>query len=386
MEEEQELIMLPGPTNVPPRVMRAMVKPIINHRGAKFREFYRELIQDLKYVFQTEGDVFPLTSSGTGGIECAVSNLVSDGDKVVVPVNGVFSARLAQTIKAFGGESVEIPVEWGDAVTPLQIKEALDRERDVKAVAVVYNETSTGVTTRRLKEIGELCDRRGCLLLVDAISILGGDELPVDEWKVDVCVVGSQKCLMAPPGLAAISISEKAWEAIKEGGKRRFYFDLLRYKEFLGKLETPYTPALPLFFALKEALEMIKEEGLEARFRRHASCAKAVYGALERANLTFYAKEEVRSNVVIAVNNPPKINGEEIRAKLLREHRVAIAGGMGKLKGTMLRIGVMGMVNASYIIRTISALEQALKELGHEFEFGEAALAAKRILEREKLL
>lgn len=385
MEEEQELIMLPGPTNVPPRVMRAMVKPIINHRGPKFRKFYRELIQDLKYVFQTEGDVFPLTSSGTGGVECAVSNIISDGDKVVVPVNGVFSARLAQTVKAFGGEAIEIPVEWGDAATPLQIREALDREKDVKAVAVVYNETSTGVTMRCLKEVGELCDKKGCLFVVDAISILGGDELPVDEWKVDVCVAGSQKCLMAPPGLAAVSVSEKAWEAIKRG-KRRFYFDLLKYKEFLERLETPYTPALPLFFALKEALEMIKEEGLEARFRRHASCAKAVYGALGRMNLTFYAKEKVRSNVVIAVNNPPKINDEEIRAKLLREHKVAVAGGMGKLKGAMFRIGVMGMVNASHIIRTVSALEHALKELGHEFEFGEATLTAKRILEEEKLL
>ncbi len=384
-DDEPELIMLPGPTNVPQRVMNAMIKPIINHRGPKFREFYKELTENLKYVFQTKNDVFPLSCSGTGGVECAISNIVGKEDKVVVPVNGVFSERLAQTVEAFGGEPIKIPVEWGDAVTPQQVKEALERG-NVKAVAIVYNETSTGVTTRCLKEIGEICREYDCLYIVDAISIFGGDYLPVDEWGIDICIAGSQKCLMTPPGLAVISVSEKAWKVIEETKGSKFYFDLIKYREFAKKFETPYTPALPLFFALGEALKMIREEGLEARFKRHEACAKAFYNGFEKMNLSLYAKKPVRSNVVIAINNPPGITDEQIRSKLLKEHKVVVAGGMGKLKGTMFRIGVMGTVNAYHVIRTILALEQTLKELGFEFKFGEGLQAAKETLIKEKLL
>jgi aspartate aminotransferase-like enzyme len=383
-DEEPELIMLPGPTNVPQRVMNAMIKPIINHRGPKFREFYKELTQNLKYVFQTENDVFPLSCSGTGGVECAIANIVAKSDKLVVPVNGVFSERLAQTVEAFGGEAIKIPVEWGDAVTPNQVKEVLENE-NIKGVAVVWNETSTGVTVKCLKEIGELCRKYDCLFIVDAISILGGDNLPVDELGVDICIAGSQKCLMTPPGLAAISISEKAWKIIEKTKGSKFYFDLVKYKEFAKKFETPYTPALPLFFAFGEALKMIKEEGLEARFKRHEACAKAFYNALEKMELNLYAKNHVRSNVVIAINNPPGITDEQIRSKLLKEYKVVVAGGMGKLKGTMFRIGIMGTVNAYYVIRTILALEQVLKELGFSFKFGEGLQAAKETLIKEKL-
>ncbi|MEM2576367.1 MAG: alanine--glyoxylate aminotransferase family protein [Candidatus Bathyarchaeia archaeon] len=385
-DDEPELIMLPGPTNVPQRVMNAMIKPIINHRGPKFREFYKELTEDLKYVFQTKNDVFPLSCSGTGGVECAISNIVAKGDKVVVPVNGVFSERLAQTVDAFGGESIRIPVEWGDAVTSKQVKDALEENKNVKAVAVVYNETSTGVTTRCLKEVGEICREYDCLYIVDAISILGGDNLPVDEWGIDICIAGSQKCLMTPPGLAAISISEKAWKIIEKTKGSKFYFDLTKYREFAKKFETPYTPALPLFFALGEALKMIKEEGLESVFKRHEICAKAFYNAFEKMNLNLYAKKPVRSNVVIAINNPPGITDEQIRSKLLKEHKVVVAGGMGKLKGTMFRIGVMGTVNAYHVIRTILALEQTLKELGYEFKFGEGLQTAKETLIKENFL
>ncbi|MBS7655286.1 alanine--glyoxylate aminotransferase family protein [Candidatus Bathyarchaeota archaeon] len=386
MEDEPELIMLPGPTNVPQRVMNAMIKPIINHRGPKFREFYKELIENLKYVFQTENDVFPLSCSGTGGVECAIANIVSKRDKIVIPVNGVFSERLAQTVKVFGGEVIEIHVEWGDAVTQNQIKEVLEKNVDVKGVAVVWNETSTGVTVRCLKEISELCRKYDCLFIVDAISILGGDNLPVDEWGIDICIAGSQKCLMTPPGLAAVSISEKAWEVIEKTRGSKFYFDLIKYREFAKKFETPYTPALPLFFALGEALKMIKEEGLEARFRRHEICAEAFYNALEKMNLNLYAKKPVRSNVVIAINNPPGLTDEQIRSKLLKEHKVVVAGGMGKLKGTMFRIGVMGTVNAYHVIRTILALEQTLKELGFNFKFGEGLQVAKETLIKGNLI
>jgi aspartate aminotransferase-like enzyme len=377
--------MLPGPTNVPPRVMRAMLKPIINHRDVEFRDMYRRIIENSKYVFQTKNDVFVLSSSGTGGVECAIANVVSNGDKIIVPVNGVFSQRVKETVECFGGKPIEIPVEWGKAVTVEQIKEAMDKEKNVKAIAIVYNETSTGVTARILSEVGKICKEKDVLFIVDAISILGGDYLPVDEWNVDICITGSQKCLMCPPGLALISVSEKAWSIIEKTTKNKYYFDLNKYREFQEKFETPFTPVLPLFYALDEALQMIKEEGLEARFKRHRVCAQAFYEGIKALGLKLFAEESCRSNVVIAINNPNKISDKSIREIMREKYRIAIAGGMGKLKGTMFRVGVMGTVSRSEILFTLSALELTLAELGHRFKLGDSISAAKEVFSKEGL-
>jgi len=383
--EIPQLIMLPGPTNVPPRVMRAMLKPIINHRDAEFRDIYKRIVENCKYVFQTKNDVFVLTSSGTGGVECAIANIISDNDKIIVPVNGVFSQRVKETVECFGGKPIEIPVEWGKAVTIEQIKDVIEKEKDVKALAIVYNETSTGVTTRILSEIGKICEKNDVLFIVDAISILGGDYLPVDEWHVDICITGSQKCLMCPPGLALISVSEKAWSIIEKTTKKKYYFDLNKYKEFHEKFETPYTPAIPLFYALDEALQMIKEEGLEKRFKRHKVCAQAFYEGVKALGLKPFADESCRSNVVIAINNPDKISDKDIREIMREKYRISIAGGMGKLKGTMFRVGVMGIVSKTEILLTLSALELTLAELGYKLKLGEGVSAAKEVFEKEKL-
>jgi aspartate aminotransferase-like enzyme len=377
--------MLPGPTNVPPRVMRAMLKPIINHRDVEFKDMYRRIIENSKYVFQTKNDIFVLSSSGTGGVECAIANVVSNGDKIIVPVNGVFSQRVKETVECFGGKPIEIPVEWGKAVTVEQIKKAMDKEKDIKAIAIVYNETSTGVTTRILNEVGKICKEKDVLFIVDAISILGGDYLPVDEWNIDICITGSQKCLMCPPGLALISVSEKAWSIIEKTTKNKYYFDLNKYREFQEKFETPFTPVLPLFYALDEALQMIKEEGLEARFKRHRVCAQAFYEGIKALGLKLFAEESCRSNVVIAINNPDNISDKSIREIMREKYRIAIAGGMGKLKGTMFRVGVMGTVSRSEILFTLSALELTLAELGHKFKLGDAISAAKEVFSKEGL-
>ncbi|MEM3506955.1 MAG: alanine--glyoxylate aminotransferase family protein [Candidatus Bathyarchaeia archaeon] len=383
--ETPQLIMLPGPTNVPPRVMRAMLKPIINHRDVEFREMYKRIIENSKYVFQTKSDIFVLSSSGTGGVECAIANIVSNGDKIIVPVNGVFSQRVKETIECFGGKPIEILVEWGKAVTVEQIKEAIEKEKDVRAVAIVYNETSTGVTTRILNEVGKICKENDILFIVDAISILGGDYLPVDDWNVDICIAGSQKCLMCPPGLALISVSEKAWSIIEKTTKKKYYFDLNKYREFQEKYETPFTPVLPLFYALDEALQMIKEEGLEARFKRHRVCAQAFYEGIKALELKPFADESCRSNVVIAINNPSNISDKDIREIMRKKYKIAIAGGMGKLKGTMFRVGVMGTVSSSEILFTLSALELTLSELGYRLKLGDATLAAKEVFSKEGL-
>jgi len=349
--------------------MRAMAKPIINHRGPEFRELYARMLDNLKFVFETKGDIFVLTASGTGGIECAIRNILSNGDKVAVPVNGVFSSRLRNAVTAFGGKGIEIPIEWGRAITPPQVEDVFRKEKGIRAFAVVYNETSTGTTTRNLREIGKICHEHDALFIVDAISILGGDELPVDEWSVDICVAGSQKCLMTPPGLVLLSLNERAWKTI-ETARRSYYFDLLEYREFLKNYETPYTPAVTLFYALDEALLMIKEEGLRPRYNRHNMCARALYEGLEALGFEIFPRPEFRSQTVVAAKHMPNVDDKKFRELLREQYHVVVAGGMGKLKGTMFRIGVMGIVSRFEILTTVGAIESTLVDLGHKFEYG----------------
>jgi len=379
MAEEKRLIMLPGPTNVPDRVMRAMIKPIINHRGPEFSALFDSITQNLKHVFQTKQDVFVLTSSGTGAVECAISNVVNLGDKVIVPVFGVFSERLREKIARRGGKTKEIPVKWGAAPTAEQIEKTVKKERAAKAIAVVYNETSTGATIRDLPTIGEVAQENNLLLLVDAISILGGDNLPIDKWNIDICVAGSQKCLACPPGLAVISVSDKAWETVEKTASKPYYFDLISTREHATRKETPFTPALPIFYALDEALKMIREEGLDARFRRHAKCAEAFYEAFETLNLKPYPSFEVRSNTVIALNVPLGVDGVKVRQVMKNRYKVEIAGGMGKLSELILRIGCMGVVSDAETLATIAAMENALNDLNFKVKIGAGVEAARKI-------
>jgi aspartate aminotransferase-like enzyme len=362
--------------------MRAMAKPVINHRGPEFRELYRRILENLRFVFETKGDVFVLTASGTGGIECAIRNILSNGDKVAIPVNGVFSERLRNAVSAFGGKGIDIPIEWGKAITPPQVEELFRREKDIKAFAVVYNETSTGATTRNLKEIGKICHDHDALFVVDAISILGGDALPVDEWDVDICVAGSQKCLMTPPGLVILSVGERAWR-IAETARRSYYFDLLEYRQFLKNYETPYTPAVTLFYALDEALLMIKEEGLQPRYDRHNLCARSLYEGLEALGFKIFPRREFRSQTVVAANYLSEMDDKKFRELLKDRYHVVVAGGMGKTKGAIFRIGVMGTVSQFEILTTIGAIESTLVDLGRKFEYGVGSRAVRDVFAKQ---
>ncbi|MCP8310214.1 MAG: alanine--glyoxylate aminotransferase family protein [Candidatus Methylarchaceae archaeon HK01M] len=384
LEESRQLIMLPGPTNVPPKVMRAMIKPMINHRGPEFRELYEGILGNAKYVFQTKGDVVVLTSSGTGGVECAVTNVIQGARKIIVPVGGIFGQRLRETIAVMGGEPIEIPVDWKRAVTMDMIENVIKKEKDAKAVAVIYNETSTGSTIKCMREIGEFCNEHDLLFIVDAISILGGDSLPVDDWHVDICIAGSQKCLMSPPGLAILSISDKAWSTI-EKAENIFYFNLKSYRKYKEEGQTPFTPAIPLYYALDEALKMIREEGLENVFFRHKVCAKAFYRAVEEMELVPFTEEEFRSNTVIAINNPPKVSDVSLREILRRKYKVVIAGGQGKLKGSIFRIGTMGKISRAEVMQTIGALNMTFRDLGYESKFDGSISAAKEVFEKETI-
>lgn len=373
--------MIPGPTNVSERVMRAMTKPIINHRSPEFHALYKSIIENAKYVFQTEGDVFILTCSGTGVVECALANVIQPGDKVIVPNFGFFCTMIKEAVKAYGGIPIEIPVEWGRAVLPDQVKEAFEAEKDVKMICIVYNETSTGVKVADLKEIGKIASEYGALLMVDAISILGGDECPVDEWNMDLCVVGSQKCLAAPPGLALISVSEKAWEVIEENLNRPTYFDLVRHKDHLEKYsETPFTPSVPLFYALDEALEMIVEEGLEKRIKRHRLCAKAFYSAIADFGFDFFADPPFRSSTVIAAKVPEGLDEKALREIMREKYGVVIAGSREeKLMGKIVRIGSMGIVSEKEVTATIDAMGKSLIELGYKVNLDKALNSVKEV-------
>ncbi len=375
--------MLPGPTNVPPRVMRAMLKPLIGHRGPEFKQIHSEVLEKTKRVFETKGDLFILTASGTGATECALQNIIDADDKIVVNVNGFFSERLGEAIKAYGAHPIEIKSPWGRAPKLGEFQAALNAHPDAKAVACVYNETSTGVTVRCLEELGEICADHDVLLMVDAISILGGDNLPVDKWNVDLCVTASQKCLMCPPGLSFISVSDKAWSKIKEKKvSRSYYFDLPMWKKYHEEGFTPFTPSVPLFYALNEACSMILEEGLAKRYERHRVCAQAVYDAMEAMGLGLLTEKDSRSHTVATINSPLGIEEGKLRELIRTKYGIDLGGSLGELKGRVFRVGIMGMVGSAEVMATISAVGSAAWELGFKAKIQEGLDVARRTLSR----
>jgi aspartate aminotransferase-like enzyme len=357
--------MLPGPTNVPNRVMNAMLAPIINHRGDDFRQLYRAIVEKIRMTFQTQSDVVLLTTSGTGAVEASVVNLIKKGDKAIVPVSGEFGSRLADLIDSWGGKAIRVTAPYGENPRYDKIEDALEQNKDTKAIYAVYNETSTGTTMRDMGKIGNLCSSHGAFYVVDAVSILGGDELPVDKWNIDICVTASQKGLAAPPGISPISISDRAKKYMLSNPPSILYLNLKRYfKYYEESFETPFTPALSLFYAFNEALDVVLEEGLDRRIERHRSCANAFYSGLSAIGLPPFAKEEARSNVVIAAKYIDRMDDKKFRTLLAKDFRVLIAGGFGELKGKVFRIGSMGEVNKYHVTRTLSSIISAMNMLG----------------------
>lgn len=378
----RKLIMLPGPTNVRERVLHSMIKPVVNHRGDEFHGLYEGLMEKCRRVFMTRGEIVILTASGTGGVEAAALNVVRSGDKVVVPVFGEFCSRVVEHVRRAGGEAIEVRAPMGKAPKPDDVISVVEETRDLKALFVVYNETSPGVTYRWLKEVSRAAKKNGAYVVVDAISILGGDELRQDEWGIDMVVAGSQKCLALPPGLAILSVSEELREYIERDPPRTtVYFDLTKYFTFNKRLETPFTPALPLFYALDEALELILEEGVENRVRRHKVTAEAFYSSLEAAGLEPFVDREVRSNTVIAVSYPDGVDDVAFRKRLEKEHGVVVAGGFGELRGRIFRIGNMGETNGRYVLSTVTAILSVMLRMGVKVGVSEALELAYKKLE-----
>ncbi len=372
-----KLLMIPGPTNVHQRALEATYRPMTDHRGPEFESLYAELLENLKYFFQTKTwDVIPFTSSGTGALECIISNTIAPGDKVLVPLYGNFTNRIKEMVEVYGGVAVTIKVPEREAVTVEQVESALRREK-VKMVFLVFNETSMGVKVVDLREIAKVAHEHGALMAVDAISGLGGDDLPVEDWGIDLCATASQKCLAAPPGVSMVSVSDRAWGVINSMRARSYYFDLKLYKRFfVERRQTPFTPAISIFYAVNEALKALKEEGLENRIRKHKICAEAFYAAMEALGLKCYAKPEFRSNTVIAVEVPSGLREGDIKRIMREKYGVYIAGGMADLRGKIIRIGNMGLVNRQIVLRTVNSLECTLKELGWNFKLGSGVEAA----------
>jgi aspartate aminotransferase-like enzyme len=374
------LAMLPGPTNVPNRIMNAMLTPIINHRSDDFRVLYRSIVEKTQKVFQTKSDIILLTTSGTGAVEASVINMIRKGDKVIIPVTGEFGTRLADLIESWGGQAIRINASYGENPTYEKIEQAFDENKDVKAVYAVYNETSTGTTLRYMDKLGELCGRTGAYYVVDAVSILGGDELPVDKWNIDICVTASQKALAAPPGVSPISISPRAKKEMQTNPPPTQYLNLKRYfKYYEENFETPFTPALPLFNAFREALDMVLEEGLDKRIKRHAICAEAFYRSLSTMGFTPFAKPYARSNVIIAMNYIDGMDDKKFRGLLSQVFKVLVAGGFGSMKGKVFRIGSMGEVNAYHVLRTLSSIASAMTIMGLKSNSESIAVASENL-------
>src|ERR687892_398793 len=376
------LVMLPGPTNVPNRVMNAMLTPMINHRSDDFRILYKTIVEKTQKVFQTSSDIVLLTTSGTGAVEASVVNLIRKGDKAVIPVNGEFSTRLADLIDSWGGEAIRISSPPGENPPYDKFEETFEKHKDIKAIYAVYNETSTGTTIRYMDKLGELAARKGAYFIADAVSILGGDELPVDKWNIDICVTASKKALAAPPGVAPFSINKRAKKYMQETPAPTQYLNLKRYfKYYEEHYETPFTPALPLYYAFAEALDIILEEGIDKRIKRHRSCADAFYSGLSAMGLTPFAKPNARSNLVIAVNYLPGMDDKKFRGLLSDEFKVLVAGGFGDLRGKVFRVGSMGEVSKYHVMRTLASIMSAMNILGFKVNQEVISAALEKIKE-----
>ena len=370
-------LLTPGPTPLPPEICEAMARPIIHHRTPQFQTILKEANEGLKYIFQTQNDVYILTSSGTGAMEASVANLLSPGDAAICVQGGKFGERWTEICKSYGVAPEVIDVEWGKAVDPQEIAKRLKSNPKIKAVFTTLCETSTGVTCD-IAAIGGVVKESKAVLVVDAISGLGAIDLKTDAWSVDVVVSGSQKGLMLPPGLSFICVSAKAWEKVNESKCPKYYFDLKKAKKALEKTDTPYTPAITLVIALIESLKMMKQDGLENIFARHRKMAEATRAAVKALGLSLFAPLAA-SDVVTSVNVPAGIDGEKLVKAMRDTYGVTIAGGQDELKGKVFRVAHMGFIEEFDIIVGIACLEKVLAQMGYKFSLGTGVKAAQEV-------
>jgi serine---pyruvate transaminase len=380
--ERPEILMTPGPTPVPPEVLLAQGSPLVYHRGPGYGALLREVTDGLRAMLKTKADVLMFTSSGTGGLESAVANLFSPGDRVVVPVAGYFGDRFARIAEAFNLDVRRVEYDWGREALAEDVAAAL-AEAPAKGVLAQHSETSTGVI-HDIEAIGAASREAGALFVVDVISSLGAVPYDGDAWHVDVAVGGSQKALGATPGLAFVSVSEEAWEASREATNPRFYFDWAAYKASLDlpDPESPWTPAISLMLGMRAALRLFFDEGEEAVLARHEMLSEATKEGVRALGLDLDGDHPERAWAVTAVRAPEGIDGNELVAKVRADHGIVLAPGQGPLKGKVFRIGHLGHYDRFDIVRCLAALELTLEKMGYPVKRGAAVAAAEGVFAR----
>lgn len=378
---KRDFLLTPGPVNVPRRVALAESQEIIYHRSEEFAELLQRVDAKLKQVFRTQNTILYFTASGTGAMEACIANLLRKDDEVIVVEGGKFGQRWRELCHAFGVKHHVISIEWGRAVRPEQVAQALDAHPRASAVFTQLSETSTG-TVYDIENIARITNERDVLLVVDAISGLGVVPLEPDRWGVDCVVAGSQKSLMVPPGLAFVSVSERAWQRVARSDLPKYYWDFQLSKKNL--YFTPFTPAISLVMALDEALNVILDEGVDTLIARTELYARATRAAVQALNMKLFSERP--GPVCTAVHVPAGLSGKEILETLRRDFQIKISGGQDHLKGKILRIGHIGDVGAKDVLGTIAALELVLHKLGHKCELGAGVRAALEIFSKKEAL
>ncbi|PKB78742.1 MAG: alanine--glyoxylate aminotransferase [SAR202 cluster bacterium Io17-Chloro-G9] len=384
LQPPQRILLGAGPSSVNPRVLQAMTAPIVGHLDPFFFEVMDDVSAMLRQVFHTENPMtLPISSTGTGAMETACVNILEPGDTIVICRNGYFGNRLADIAERCGARVHVVDGQWGKPVDIQALADELARHPKVKAVGVVHAETSTGVLTP-LPEIIELVHRHGALAIVDAVTSLGGHEVQVDQWGIDVCYSATQKCLGAPPGLAPLSLSDAAMEAVntRESKVQSFYFNLKDLESYWNQTRAyHHTTPISMTYALREALRMLMEEGIDNRIQRHARVAAALRAGLEALNLVLVADPDYQLNPLTAITIPDGVDDATVRRGLLDDYNIEIGGGLGELRGKVWRIGLMGeSAKATNVFAVLSALETVLSKNGYNVAFGSSLAAAQKEL------
>ena len=377
------LLMGAGPSNVHPRVLQAMSSSLLGHLDPNFLSVMDDVRSALRYTFRTENPVtLPISGTGTAGMEAAMVNILEPGDTCVMGVNGYFGERLSEIARRCGASVVTVEHELGMPVEPERLREVIAATPNVKAVGVVHAETSTGTLTS-LPEISRIAHDAGALLVVDAVTSLGGVELQVDEWGIDVCYSCTQKCVGAPPGLAPLTLSPRAVDVMQSRTSKvqSFYLDLSELTSYWDRRAYHHTAPISMIYALREALRIIGEEGIESRWERHSRNAGALHAGLEAMGLTIVADEAVRLPSITAIRSPEGIDEAAVRRYLLGQYDIEVSGGLGALAGKAWRIGLMGQNStASNVLTFLGAFEDALSQQGYESQAGAGVAAAQRNL------
>lgn len=379
----RQYLQIPGPTNIPERVLRSLSRPLSNHRGPAFKKLLDDITRKLKRLLRTDSDVLFFPSSGSGILEASVVNLFSKGDTIVTVGQGVFSERYGKIARAFGLEVIEIAKEWGEAVSPEDIIQVLEKDTgwQIKAVCLPQNETATGVVndieavTKHIRAMGH-----PSLIVVDGVSSIACVPFYMDEWGVDVVITASQKGLMLPPGMGIVALNNKAWTKVNVSNLPKWYWDFSAVKNAMDIGQFPYTPATSLFYGLEESLELLEEEGLDQVWARHHRNASLVRTAGQALGLKRLANDEAASDTVTAFWLPEGINYPDLSKYLLDQYSVVIGGGLGKLQGQIFRIGHLGALDVPEVLAIMGCVELALIALGYPVVPGTATGAITQAL------